>query len=160
MNVHLALTCALPEGRIRAGGRMRTGSEPWCKGLTFSRDRPLLLLRLLTGPDRLGPALRTAVTLRTCSHKGGFGAHPPMAARRQSRWSRDARRSSHSGLVDPGGTQLCEIVPSTANERHAAVVPGAWPDCRNSAASDVSGTPSSSGTTMAKQSRRCRSGIP
>src|SRR5215218_7312782 len=65
MNVHLALTCALPEGRLRAGGRIRTGSEPWCKGLTFSRDRPLLLVRLLTGPDRLGPALRAAMTGRS-----------------------------------------------------------------------------------------------
>src|SRR5829696_1044384 len=60
MNVQLALTCALPEGRLRAGGRMRTGSEPWCKGLTFSRDRPLLRVRLLTSPDRLGPAYRAA----------------------------------------------------------------------------------------------------
>src|SRR5215204_3807554 len=64
MNVHLALSCALPEGRLRAGGRMRTGSEPWsepwCKGLTFTLDRPLLLVRLLTGPDRLRTALRAA----------------------------------------------------------------------------------------------------
>src|SRR5215207_10497601 len=44
---------------------MRTGPEPWYKELTFSRDHTLLLLRLLTGPDRLGPALRAAMTRRS-----------------------------------------------------------------------------------------------
>ena len=36
-----------------------------CHGLTFSRDSPLLLSRLLTGPDRLGPALRAPMIRRS-----------------------------------------------------------------------------------------------
>jgi hypothetical protein len=41
------------------------GVRTLVQGLTFSRDRPLLLVRLLTGPDRLGPALRAAMTGRS-----------------------------------------------------------------------------------------------
>src|SRR5215211_6988266 len=97
MNVHLALSCALPEGRLRAGGRMRTGSEPWsepwCKGLTFSRDRPLLRVRLLTGPDRLGPALRAARTGRS-----DHGSGRPSDETDELPGS---RRDAHHGRAEP-----------------------------------------------------------
>src|SRR3954469_17803826 len=103
MNVHLALTCALPEKRIRAGGRMRTVSDPWCKGLTFSRDHPLLRVRRLTGPDRLGPALRAAMTGRT-DHGSGRPSDETDELPGSRRDAHHGRAQRHPG--PPGAGEL------------------------------------------------------
>src|SRR4051812_34500258 len=98
----------------------------------MSRSDRVIKHRIPPAWDSLGRlGRRSANKLRMYSHVGRFGARPPVAARRDALVTGCAPKLSFS-LVDLAGTQVYATVPKTVNECHAAVVPEARPDCRNS----------------------------